>query len=444
MEEFKDELASLRQDVDQLQSDVSDLSDRVSALEESGKGVQVTGWLDFRIGMVGEELNLDNEFDNVSAKVGLAGNITDNLSAAITLRTRDSYPGPGSGVPYVNEWTLGGFEPAGAPLGWQPDRTDGYSAGQVWLDEAYVTIDVGSWSQWTLGRQRVKMGQFGLTTDSSRQALQGIRARFPNIGGTGINAEAFVGNADQVGNGYSFYNPWVGSSDGYSAGRLSYDAPNWGLGFNALFSGVCFPDPTSTQVHDETALSVDAWGRAWGRNLALEFAWMESPTISSRVLGVSGTPQAWVATADLLRTPRFAVTALYADCKPGYDVYYSALNPYYEVVERNVLSPMPSTSWLPFERWTRNTPVLFMHRVYGGKASWNWGSLDLSFCYYNLQVNLASGGRTPAPWDDVYAVQVVKPVSETVDVSVTYAHESASDASNPNADLVQAQAIVSF
>lgn len=446
MEEFKDELADLKEDIEYLQNDVYDLGDRVTAIEEAMPGFEVTGWLDYRVGMVGEDLDLDNEFDNLRAKLGISGAITDNVSGKITLMTRDSNPGPGSGVPYVNPFTLGGWPPPSAPPGWQADRTDGWSAGQVCLQEAVVSIDVGGWSRWDLGRQYVKMGQFGLVANSSRQALQGIRALFPNIGGTGINAEAFVGNADQVHNGYAFYNPWVFSSDGYSAGRLNYDTSNWGIGVNALFSGVCFPDPVpaSTQVHDETALSLDAWGELWGRHVAVEFGWMESETISSRVLGVSDTPTALVATADIWRTPNFSVTGFYANVDPGYDVYYSALNPYYEVLERNVGGPVGMSLWLPFERWTRNVPVLFMHEVYGGNVAWTWGSLDLNFCYYDLEINTPGGGSTPAPWDQLYAVQIVRPVSDMVDVSVTYAHEAASSINVPDANMVQAQAIVAF
>ena len=59
--EFKDELADLKEDVEYLQNDVYDLGDRVTAIEEAMGGPEVTGWFDFRIGMGGYDVDLDNE-----------------------------------------------------------------------------------------------------------------------------------------------------------------------------------------------------------------------------------------------------------------------------------------------------------------------------------------------------------------------------------------------
>ncbi|NLO04633.1 MAG: S-layer homology domain-containing protein, partial [candidate division WS1 bacterium] len=89
LNEFRDELADLREDVEYIQTDLYDLADRVSWLEQQIGGPEVTGWLDFRMGLAGEDIDLDNEYDALTARVGIAGDITDDIYGAIMLQARD-------------------------------------------------------------------------------------------------------------------------------------------------------------------------------------------------------------------------------------------------------------------------------------------------------------------------------------------------------------------
>jgi len=166
LEEFKNELADLKEDLEYLENDVYDLSDRVTALEEAAGGPEVTGWLDYRIGLVGEELDFDHEYDNITAKVGVEGDITDDVYGCLMVAARDSI----------------------AP-------NDGNCANNLWLDQAYVSFNtqIGNPVKWTVGRQDIKYG-LGLAVDSDRQSLQGVRSEWPDLFGSGLNVEWFAGN----------------------------------------------------------------------------------------------------------------------------------------------------------------------------------------------------------------------------------------------------------
>ena len=83
--EFKDELADLQDDVEALQGDMYDIGDRVTAIEDAMGGPEVTGWIDYRIGLVGEDLDENHEFDALTATVGIAGDITDDVYGNITI-----------------------------------------------------------------------------------------------------------------------------------------------------------------------------------------------------------------------------------------------------------------------------------------------------------------------------------------------------------------------
>ena len=427
--EFKDELADLKEDVEYLTNDVYDLGDRVTAIEEAMGGPEVTGWLDFRIGMGGSNISLNHEFDNLTATIGIAGDITDDIFGAITLMTRDSSPGPGTGIGYWDPMSLGGV------LG---DRTDGNSSSMIWLDEAYVSINADAWGVWTLGRQDVAYAQ-GLVVNTDRQPLQIIRGQFADVlGVSGLSLDGVVGNADTVMNAYNFMNTNLlnPSSDGYSAARLAYDAGSWGIGANALFSGVAWQNGMFA-VDDETAFSVDAYFNIWGRDVVAEWARMQSFTVSAPNAAFP-TPEALLVKADLWRTSTFNLTGFYSDVDYGYDVYYSSLNPYYEVL---VGAGMPAM--IPFERWMRNDPVLFGHKVWGGELGFNLGSFEGNFCYYDLTWNILPNVSINAPWDQLYAVTLTKVLSPTVSISGSYGHEGGV---LPGSDInmIMTQAIVGF
>ena len=443
--EFKDELADVKEDIEYLTNDVYDLSDRVTAIEDAMGGPEVTGWIDYRIGLIGEDLDENHEFDALTATVGIAGDITDDLYGAITLKGRDTI----------------------AP-------NDAYSANSLWLDEAYVSFTAGDWGLWTVGRQRLAYA-CGLVVDADRQSLQGVRGEFSDLLFDGFGLEFFAGNADQVNEGYGFVptpdpnaNPL--DNDGYLSARAAYDAPGFTLGFNALISGVSQPNevtylapfngaPNPNEINDEVALSVDIATSIWGRNIVAEYARIEQHA-NRRTMPANlapGTtaenPSALVVMADLWNTDTFSLSGYYSTADAEYDIYYSSINPYYEILDNRG----PASYYIPWERWLRRAPVLSNVQVMGGTLAFNLSSANIEACYYSLDSNSGQYNYWNAyspnnnPWDlsdlyvdNMYGVVVTVPVADGVDVAVTYAHEEPISSSDTPLDVVQGAVTVGF
>jgi len=413
--EFKDELADLKDDVEAMQGDLYDIGDRVTTLEDGLGGPEVTGWIDYRIGLVGEDLDENHEFDALTAAVGIAGNITDDVYGNITVKTRDTM----------------------AP-------NDGNYANSLWLDEAWIAWDSGSFGEWTVGRQYVNAAH-GLVYDNSRQSLQGVNGQFDIAG---LNVEIFAGNADQVTEGYGFVPPFppvLGASpednDGYLFAGASYDGGAWGVGANALISGVSERNFMFAHLtEDETAFSADAHFNLWGRNVAAEYAWIEALSdrqTNSLPLG-SDSPTALVVTADIWNTSSFSLSGFYSDVDEYYDVYYSSLYPYFETLASSP-NNLPNAA-LPWERWLRNSPILPASRVFGGQLGFALGSMPFDVCYYDVESNTG----VPVAYDELYAVTVTKPVADGVDVTLTYGHQSSATASYTDVDLLEGGVAVGF
>ncbi len=221
-DEFADDLADLRADLDWLQDDVWDLGDRVTALEEA-KGPEVTGWIDYRIGLastvewegfgngigaaqgepwfeaaayphIDDDLDMDSEFDNLTANIGIEGEITDDLFGRIVLKVGDT--------PDPRWWRgFGPYEadPPGIPqdphLATIMPAIEGRRAETVWLDEAILQFPTRGLinADWTVGRQ-FQSYELGLLVNNQRMSQQGVRAQFDNTLGF-LDWEFFAGGA---------------------------------------------------------------------------------------------------------------------------------------------------------------------------------------------------------------------------------------------------------
>jgi len=445
LNEFRDELADLREDVEYIQTDLYDLADRVSWLEQQIGGPEVTGWLDFRMGLAGEDIDLDNEYDALTARVGIAGDITDDIYGAIMLQARD-----------------------------QRAPNDMYGANALWLDEAFVRFntDIVNPVTWTVGRQHFAYGM-GLVVDTDRQSLQGVRSEWANFLGTPIDVEWFAGGAGCVDSAYSF--PRVPDADasptdadGYFSARAAYTGNSWALGVNYLGSGIAAPNAEDysapaggnpNQINDETAYGVDLWANLWGRDIYVEWARIhEHANRQTPDFGpdTSQDPSAVMAMADIWNSGSFKLTGFYSDADANYDIYYSSLNPYYELLQ-------PSTGYIPWERWLRRPLVMENLQVIGGQLTVELGSVPFQVAYYDLELNSTyvndnnpnrPGGYcgwgdehllgSVLPYDTLYSVNATVPIGNTVDLVLTYAHQDAALASYENLDLVQAGVEIPF
>jgi len=406
-DEFKNELKDMRQDLDYLQDDVSDLADRVTYLEEQAKGPKVFGWLDYRIGMVGDDVEFENEFDNLTAMVGVQGKVSDAVSGRIAIKVRDS----NTAIEY-------------------PNVMDGNSAETLWLDEANIAVNSNFIlpSTWTIGRQYETYGT-GLLVDNERKSMQGLRWQINDIFGSNFDVDAFMGGADAVftaGLGDDPYNfeSAAGRNDVYGSARVAYSRPTWTLGANYLHSG----------VNREQGWSVDLAAQIWGRDVRAEYAKQRKTFFGA---DPGDDDAAWLASADLWRGSSWRLTGFYSSVEDDYDVVNSILHPYYETLDANE-NIIPG--YVPWEKWLRNPLALNNTRTLGGHLDFRLGSMPFTVAYFDLKEK-----EGPAlPYDQLWAVSTSKQLADGVTANLTYAQENANLAGFDDQKLLQASVTVGF
>ncbi len=449
LDEFKDELGDVQEDLEYVQTDIYDLSDRVNWIEEQLGGPEVTGWLDWRMGLAGNDVDLDNEYDALTARVGIAGDITDDVYGNIMLQARD-----------------------------QNAPTDGYTSNDLWLDEAYVRFntDVVNPVTWTVGRQHFAYGM-GLVVDSDRQSLQGVRSEWPDFLSTGLDVEWFAGQADEaeMSQMYGFNrtpdnDTQPNDADGYLSARASWTGSWWALGGNFLASGVSQTNeihyasgaPRPDMINDETAYSADLWANIWDRDIYVEYARIDEH--ANRPTGPSGSPDtaqdpsAVMGMVDLWKTGSFELSGFYSNADAEFDLYYSAINPYYEQLQS---ADLLGAGAIPWERWMRRPLVMSNLQVIGGQLGFELGNVPFQVCYYDLDDNagdrnywneydpnfISSGMHTQLQtlqYDQLYCVNATVPVNNTIDLKFSYGHQEPIQEEYDALDLVQAGVEVPF
>jgi len=445
MDEFKDELADVRKDLDYLTDDVYDLGDRVTYLEEAMKGPKAFGWLDYRIGLSGD-LDAEYYFDNLTAVVGIEGQITDDVSGCIALKVRDTWDG----------WTeISMPAPYASPRSSIVPMVDGRVDEEIWLDEAYITFSRGAFpaGTHTVGRQYFSMGP-GLLIDNQRSSIQGWRWQATDLFGSPFDFDIVGGGADPRFGGnswawefvdideYAWAYPSTGdrmtssSRDAYVAMGLSYDSSIGEFGFNWLANG----------VEDEIGMSGYYTGSIFGRAVAVEHAWLTR--LRSGLEGIAGLdssdPCGWMASAEILKGNGWALSGFYSDCDAYFNPYYSIANPYYEAYGDGI----------PWERWLRNPLTMANLEVLGGELDINIGGSPFTFCYYDIDANSNdwscnplfgwSGASSTAPYDTLYAVSHTREIANGVNLTLTYARQEGSSSSYEDLELASAGIMIGF
>jgi hypothetical protein len=434
MDEFKPELADLKKDVEYLQDDVYDLQDRVKALEEANKRPKAFGWIDYRMGLVsnapafGENaghtprpLNsrLDGRgmYDNLTAKIGIDGAVTDEVNARIALKVRDNSD-PKNGVP--GDYTI-----------------DARQAETIWLDEAYIKFPAkfigGKWD-FTAGRQYQKYGDMGLLVDSGFASQQGVRSQWNNIGGSGFCFDSFVGSGGgwpvamttPDATRYSF-----GRVDGtfglvhdtYTSMMLKYAKPNWSLGFEYLPNG----------VGAEKGTAVDAYLNFWGgRNLYAQYA--RQTHGADYTANNLDRNKAFMGMVDVWKASNFQLRGFYSDAGPDYYVVNSALNPYFE----HIGDPYQSFG-LDWERFTRNPLVMTNLKVRGGMLDFKLFNTPFTVAYYDLKphsqtiftgdpIDSARFADGSLMWNKLYTAGLRREIANGVELNLTYGVQQSGNA----------------
>jgi hypothetical protein len=412
MDEFKPELADLKKDVEYLQDDVYDLQDRVKALEEQAKRPKAFGWIDYRMGLVAQPTaaspdayhltRLDGRgmYDNLTAKIGIDGAVTDEVNARIALKVRD-----GSAVD--SQW-----------------------AENIWLDEAYIKFPaklIGTWN-FTAGRQYQRYGDMGLLVDSAFASQQGVRSQWNNIGGSGFSFDAFTGSGgisavvDQTtplgisgAPRYSFGPTASSVHDTYTSMTLKYAKPNWSLGFEYLPNGQAA----------EKGTAIDGYLNFWGnRNLYAQYA-RQSRDIENLS---HDRNKAFMGMVDVWKASNFQIRGFYSDAGPGYSVTDSALNPYFE----HIGDPYTGMGF-DWERFTRNPPVMNNLKVRGGMLDFKAFNTPFTVAYYDLKPHNQDAARLgldmgllptfndgSLAWNKLYTISLRREIANGVELNLTY------------------------
>lgn len=466
LDEFADDIKALRDDVDSLQDNVYDLNDRMQWVEDQLKRAKVRGWVDYRIGYTGSNIQSGSEFEALTAKIGIEGKITNDLEGKVSIKARDTSDALRNWWVEGATWApaLAAISPlAKANMGVGP-AVDGHMAEQVWLDEACLMFPTRGLlnANWTVGREFVKYG-LGLLVDDQRKSQEGIRAKFGNLWGTNVDLDVFAGGADYQFNNDVMFVPTMPSSplllpgavktqkvvDGYMAAALSYSRPSWKIGGEALIDG----------FGAEKGWAGDFDAKIWGRDVHAQYARLTRTRDGVNVdFWNHSKPSAFMAMADIWRTRNFALTGFYSTADAEYDVWYSALNPYYENYGAGV------GLGIPWERWLGKPLVMTNVRAIGGKLQFNLGATPFEIAYYDLDRNSGYWSKSawggiladnmsagdpgmPLPYDKLFAIRASREVADGVNVGLTWALESANSAfPTPLSDLklLSGQVTVAF
>jgi hypothetical protein len=188
-DEFKPELDKIKEQLADQRNDIDDLDARVTKLENPERKINAIGWLNYRLGLVGDSFFdaksrlTDAEFDTLTAVIGVQGQINPEVEGKITFKMHDP------AEPWGNLVELPSFHGGG---GYDSTKYDGYgsygggsspifnpvrgNADKWWLDEAWVSFDT-NWltpTHWTVGRQFQSYGP-GLLVNNERLSQQGVR-----------------------------------------------------------------------------------------------------------------------------------------------------------------------------------------------------------------------------------------------------------------------------
>jgi hypothetical protein len=456
-DEFKDELKAIRGNVDTLKDDVAGLGERVTALEER-QGPRPFGWVDYRIGLAGQKVKGDFEFDNLTAKLGVEGQVTPSLFGRVAVKTRNwPFDSNGqvldsqnfnSGDFYWDDLEQNNSVPTVACsrqmriMGYSflPDDydtpfisvPDNYVGGSIWLDEAYLQFTTKGFGagRYTAGRQFLNYG-LGLVVNNDRQSLQGVRAQYARLFNTDLDFEFFVGDGSPFytssfneADGSNVYgdlgvNTAAGPGDSYVSARLAFDKPNWSIAGNWLVNGFA----------GEEAWSVDGWWKYWGeRNIYAEFA-EQRKTVNGldpeQAFQEDISPRAFLVMADLWKAPKWSLRGMWARAYNNYDSYYSSLHPYWEENTRNFSGLI--VGYVPFELFTRKVPVFGNTMTLGGTFAFELGDWPFELSYYKLSATQGDGeiSRMNLPYDELMSVRVSREVASGVNVYLLGAMEKA-------------------
>ncbi|MFQ6131781.1 MAG: S-layer homology domain-containing protein [Armatimonadota bacterium] len=421
-EEFRDEVAAARREMDDLKGDLEDLDGRVTALENPGPKVHVGGSIKYRLGMIGKSGFFNqpsqlvrHEFDALSATLSVAGDITDDAYGKVSWKVVD------------------------APNALQLLEVRG-NDDPYWLDEAWLAFNT-DWlhpTHWTAGRQFQKYG-LGLLVNNERISQQGVRYE-STFGRLGVDAFAGMATYDGIFEsgvlfggraryaqdylaprfpfGFLPYPNWThvhGFNDGYASIRLSYDWGDWTLGGQYLITG----------LGEENGFSFDIAGEMGSKAVTAEMAWLVEDAFGFNppllyVSSVHDKPYSLLVNLELLEGRNWRLDGYYSHTQNGFNTYYSTIHPFFELLE-----PRITNTGFPWERWLNHPVVAQNLEAAGGKLSFDVDDMPVELGYHRMLSRDFLAANPGPSYDQLISARIQKEVTEGVRVGLTYGHQNA-------------------
>ncbi|MEA3401032.1 MAG: S-layer homology domain-containing protein [Armatimonadota bacterium] len=439
--EFRKELELVAEGAGQLQGDVLNLDERLRIIESRPRFPVPIGLIDYRIGTVCGDMDLDHEFDALTVNLGLEGYLSEreDLYGRIALQMADNrQPLAALGV------EIGEAERPYAPPGDRPHPELGYLGNDIYLDEAWVRFPT-SWltdATWTVGRQFQAYG-LGLVVNNERLSQQGVHCKIDRFLLDDLNFQGFFGGANT---GF-LSEPWSTNNDGYGSLYLEYVQPRWSVGFPWLINGYS-TDTADGRHFDEEALGFDIWWNWSGdRDLYFEYAYQKGHSNGAIYRRNNTTnPEAYILIAELFDSDDLLLTGVISDVEAEYDIIYSSLHPYYELL----CDPEHTGRTFPYERWLRRPLTIPNLEVVGGHGTLR--AIDsrypLDFFYYAVSANSNWWQASPLEglyYNRLYGLRLRHELAEDVECSLTWGHqEPVNGQTDDDSNLLQFRTQISF
>ncbi|MFW5867674.1 MAG: S-layer homology domain-containing protein [Armatimonadota bacterium] len=415
--EFGDELDAIRDDLGNLREQVGDVDDRLRGIEQGRRFPVPFGFIDYRLGTVCGDIDMNREFDALTMRFGLEGYVTDEAFGRVALKMADGRH------PLAALTVELGEADCPVPLtGGSPDPQLGYLGNDIYLDEAWVRFD-GSWpfdATWTIGRQFQAYG-LGMVVNNERLSQQGVHMQVDDFLLNDLNLQMFAGGSNYQHCSGEFAE---GRSNHYESAYLEYNRPRWSVGVPWLIRGYGVTQHDGRRW-EERAWGVNGW---WNYHSDLDL-WVEYAHLDGHAnrhvftRNNNSDPEALMIIAELLATPDFDLTAMLSDVEAEYDIVYSSLNPYYEL-----LCDPTGRRIFPYERWLRRPLAMPNLEVVGAYGTWyaEDGRWPLDLFYYSVTSNSEWWEASPIDglhYDRLYGARVRHEIRDGLEASLTWAHQ---------------------
>jgi hypothetical protein len=281
-----------------------------------------------------------------------------------------------------------------------------------------------------------------MVVNNERLSQQGAHVQIEPFLTDDLSLQAFMGGS----NYQHSRGPFSDLSGHYESAYLEYKRPRWSVGIPWLIRGVELTRPGGSSWTEE-AWGTDVW---WNFYHDLDL-WVEYAHLTGHAnrhvfdRGGNSNPEALMAIVELFATPDFDLTAVLSDVEAEYDIVYSSLHPYYEL-----LCHTGEKRTFAYERWLRRPLAMPNLEVVGAYGTWycSDGEWPVDAFYYSVSSNSNWWQASPVDglyYDELYGARLRHEIKDGLECSLTWAHQRPADSSTDEAsNLFQFRTTIAF